>query len=836
MSTDTYVKYDFNAIEEKWQKIWTEKKSFKATFEKNKKKFYCLEMFPYPSGRIHMGHVRNYSIGDVVVRFKKMKDYNVLHPMGWDALGMPAENAAIKNNTHPETWTLNNIAAMKRQLKRLGFWYDWEREVATCLPEYYKWNQFIFIKLLEKGLVYKKKSEVNWCPSCKTVLANEQVVNGRCWRCDSDVENKMLDQWFLKITDYADELVTAHNELQKWPTKVLLMQKNWIGKSHGANVKFNVHGTDLFLDIFTTRLDTIFGSTFFALSVKHPAVEQLIANHPQKEKIDAFIKEVEIESKTSRELTEKKGFFTGKYAVNPFNGEKIPIWLANFVLIEYGTGAIMSVPAHDERDFEFAGKYDIPIRRVIVPDKTTDYPEEVAEVFTEKGFLVNSGEYNGLDSEEAIGKMGEFLTANHLGELNVMFRLRDWGVSRQRYWGTPIPMVYCDRCGIVPEKVENLPVLLPKEVDFTPGGGSPLEKCESFYKTTCPQCAGPARRETDTMDTFFDSSWYFFRYTGPSETEPFDTKEARLWMPPDLYIGGVEHAILHLIYARFFTKVFRDLGWTKVAEPFPHLLTQGMVSLGGTAMSKSRGNVVEPDDMINAYGADTTRLFILFAAPPEKGLEWNDKGVEGAHRFLQRIWNFFFDNQEIIKQKTRVNPTTLLPSIPMKKEDSDSKRLYIKLNRTIKKVSEDIEERFHLNTAIAALMEFFNDLSAERENIGPKNPALISYSFAVLLKLLSPFTPHFCSELWQLAGNTTMPEDEPWPGYDPNYLVEQTVNIMIQVNGKIRDKIVVDIDETEAAVKEAAFRSEKTRQYTEGKQIVKTIFIKNKMLSIVVKD
>ncbi len=831
MSTDR--KYDFTAIEAKWQKIWQERNTFKATFEKNKKKFYCLEMFPYPSGRIHMGHVRNYSIGDVIVRFKKMKNYNVLHPMGWDALGMPAENAAIKHNTHPETWTLNNISAMKNQLKRLGFWYDWDREVATCLPEYYKWNQYIFIKMREKGLVYKKKSEVNWCPSCKTVLANEQVINGKCWRCDSDVEDKELGQWFLKITDYSDELVTAHDELEKWPSKVLLMQKNWIGKSQGAGVKFKVAGTDLVIDIFTTRLDTIFGSTFFALSVKHPMVKQLIAHHPRKPEIEAFIKEVEIETRASRELTEKKGFFTGKYAVNPYNGEKIPIWLANFVLIEYGTGAIMSVPAHDDRDFEFARKYGIPIRRVIVEDKKKSYPEEVDEVFTGKGFLVNSGEYGGLTSDEAVEKMGEFLRENNLGELKTLFRLRDWGVSRQRYWGTPIPMIYCDNCGVVPEAVENLPVLLPKEVDFTPEGGSPLEKCEAFYKTSCPACGGPARRETDTMDTFFDSSWYFFRYTGPSDTEPFDRDESRLWMPPDLYIGGVEHAILHLIYARFFTKVFRDLGWTEVSEPFPHLLTQGMVSLGGVTMSKSRGNVVDPDDMIRTYGADTTRLFILFAAPPEKGLEWSDKGIEGAQRFLLRIWNFFFETPDIGGRKIETDPKTSLPLISI--EDEDSRKLYIKLNQTIKKVSEDIEERFHLNTAIAALMEFFNDFSGAREKIEPKNPALITYGLDVLLKMLSPFTPHFCSELWQTAGRTSMLEDEPWPGYDPEYLVEQTVNIMIQVNGKIRDKITVSMDESEAAVKEAAFRSEKTRLYTDGKQIIKTIFIKNKMLSIVVK-
>jgi len=823
------MKYDFKAIEEKWQKIWEEKQLFKATFEKNKKKYYCLEMFPYPSGKIHMGHVRNYSIGDVIVRLKKMKGYNVLHPMGWDALGMPAENAAIKNKSHPETWTLNNIAEMKRQLKRLGFWYDWEREVATCLPEYYKWNQYIFIKMHEMGLVYKKKSEVNWCPSCKTVLANEQVVNNGCWRCETRVEFKELSQWFLKITDYSDELVSAHEELEKWPQKVLLMQKNWIGKSEGAEAKFKVDGMNLVIDMFTTRLDTIFGATFFALSVKHPLVGQLIADHPQKKEIEAFIEEVEIESRSTRELTEKKGMFTGKYAVNPYNGEKIPIWLANFVLIEYGTGAIMSVPAHDERDFEFAQKYNIPIRRVIIEEKDKKYPEEVTEVFTGEGYVINSGEYSGLTSADAVQKMGEFLKKNGIGELKTMFRLRDWGVSRQRYWGTPIPMIYCDKCGTVPEKTENLPVLLPKDVDFTPEGGSPLEKCESFYKTTCPVCSGPAKRETDTMDTFFDSSWYFFRYSGPSDTEPFDREEARLWMPPEIYIGGIEHAILHLIYARFFTKVFRDLGWTKVTEPFPHLLTQGMVSLGGYTMSKSRGNIVEPDDMIEKYGADTTRLFILFAAPPEKGLEWSDTGVEGTHRFLQRIWNFFFSNKEIIIQQGKLDASSISLA------DEDSKKLHIKLNQTIKKVTEDIEQRFHLNTAIAALMEFFNDFSVAREKLEKNNPGFIAFAFEVLLKLLSPFTPHFCSELWQQCGNTSLLEEEPWPGYDPDYVIEQTVNVMVQVNGKIRDKIIVNPDEKEETVKEMAFQSERVKQYTDRKQIIKTIFIKNKMLSIVVK-
>ena len=823
------LKYNFKEIEEKWQKTWEEKQLFKAHFDEKKKKFYCLEMFPYPSGRIHMGHVRNYSIGDVIVRLKKMKGLNVLHPMGWDALGLPAENAAIQHKTHPETWTLDNIAAMKKQLKRMGFWYDWDREVTTCLPEYYKWNQYIFIKMVEKGLAYKKKSEVNWCPSCKTVLANEQVSDGACWRCDSRVESKELSQWFLKITDYSDELQEAHKELEKWPSKVILMQKNWIGKSKGAGVKFKVEDTDLTIDIFTTRLDTIFGSTFFALSAKHPIVKELIKDHPQKEEAETFIKEVEIETKVSREQSEKKGFFTGKYAINPFNEEKIPIWLANFVLIEYGTGAIMSVPAHDERDFEFAKKYNIPIRRVIVEEKNKAYPDEVEEVFTGEGYLIHSDQYSGLSSEDAIRQMGEFLKARGIGELKTIFRLRDWGISRQRYWGTPIPMIYCDSCGIVPEAVENLPVELPRDVDFNPEGGSPLEKHEGFVKTTCPRCSGPARRETDTMDTFFDSSWYFFRYTGPIEKEPFDMAEAKQWMPPDIYIGGIEHAIMHLIYARFFTKVFRDLGWTNVSEPFPHLLTQGMVTLDGSTMSKSRGNVVDPDSMMEKYGADTTRLFILFAAPPDKGLEWSEKGIEGSHRFLQRIWNFFFNNREILTKKTET------PTLSFK--DEVSRKLYIKLNQTIKKVTEDVEVRLQLNTAIAAQMEFFNELSSSREKIRKANPGLMRRAFEILLKLLSPFTPHFSSELWEKSGHPSLLEEEKWPEYDPDYIKEQSVNVMIQINGKIRDKLVVKVDEEEAVVKEQALQSEKVKQYTniKGKQIVKTFFIKNKMLSIVVK-
>lgn len=818
------MRYNFKEIEKKWQNIWEKRKTFKAEIDRKKKKFYCLEMFPYPSGRIHMGHVRNYSIGDVITRFKMMNGYNVIHPMGWDSLGLPAENAAIKNKSNPKDWTLNNIKFMKSQLKKMGFGYDWDREIATCMPEYLKWNQYIFTKMFEKGLVYRKKAEVNWCPSCKTVLANEQVINGRCWRCESEVGLRDLDQWFLKITDYADELLASHKELKKWPQKVLAMQKNWIGKSEGAEVEFEVYGTDLKVNIFTTRLDTIFGSTFFALSVKHPYVKELIEDSPQKDKIKEFIKEVDSDSKADLEVVVKKGFFTGKYAINPFNGEKIPIWLANFILMEYGTGAIMSVPAHDERDFEFAKKYNIPIKRVIIEDKDKSYPEDVDDVFTGKGYLINSGPYSNLSSEEAIRKMVGFLRENNLGDLKTIFRLRDWGVSRQRYWGTPIPMVYCDKCGIVPESLENLPVELPLDVDFTPKGGSPLEKSKEFINTKCPKCKGPAKRETDTMDTFFDSSWYFFRYASLSHNKPFDNDEIKYWMPVDLYIGGVEHAILHLIYSRFFAKVFRDFGWTDLSEPFPHLLTQGMVTLEGSAMSKSKGNIVDPDELINKYGADTVRLFILFASPPEKGLEWNEKGVEGVNRFLNRIWNLFHDNMNILIENKKFDI-----------EKEETKPIFIKLNQIIKKVTEDIEVRFHLNTAIAALMEFFNDFSVSFNKTNSNNPGAVRYIFEVLLKLLSPYAPHFCNELWEKLGNNSILEHEKWPDFNPEFIFEERVNIMIQINGKIRDKIRVNIDEEESRVKEMAFMSERAKKHIQGKQIIKVIFIKNKMLSIVVK-
>ncbi len=816
--------YNFDTIELQWQERWRQEGTFRASGDSPRPKYYCLEMFPYPSGRIHMGHVRNYSIGDVIARYKKMKGFEVLHPIGWDSLGLPAENAAKDRGVHPQDWTLSNIDNMRDQLKRLGLSYDWEREVTTCLPEYYRWNQYIFIKMFEKGLAYKKASEVNWCPGCQTVLANEQVEDGKCWRCESHVESRNLEQWFLRVTEYADALLEDHKLLEKWPPEVLTMQKNWIGKSFGAMVDFPVDGSDLSIQIFTTRLDTIFGATFFAMSVRHPLVETLLADHPDRETARAFIREVEKDRLSSREETDKKGFFTGKYAVNPFSGEKIPIWLANFVLMDYGTGAIMSVPAHDERDFEFAVKYGLPIREVIVPAPDSPAQETVREVRSDKGYLIQSGSYSGLSTDEAVQRMGRLLQEKGQGELRTMIRLRDWGVSRQRYWGTPIPMVYCDRCGIVPEKLENLPVILPRDVEFSYEGGSPLEKHPTFRHAVCPKCGAPARRETDTMDTFFDSSWYFFRYCGRHESLPFDPQAAKAWMPVDLYIGGIEHAILHLIYARFFCKLFRDFGWTDQPEPFPHLLTQGMVTLGGSKMSKSKGNIVDPDALIRQYGADTARLFVLFAAPPEKSLEWSDKGVEGCHRFLQRVWSFY----ERFQPELRSAPT---------RTDSDSpagRELLIKLHKTIKKVGEDIEDRFHLNTAIAAMMEFFNQLNGNEEALRAE-PGLLRHSLEILLQLLAPFTPHFANELWARLGHDELLDNQGWPAYDQRQIDAQTVNLMIQINGKIRDKLVVALGLDEAEASRQAQELEKIKPWLQGKTIVKTIYVPDKMLSFVVK-
>ncbi len=645
--------YDFDRIEKKWQKTWKEEGVFTFCEDPQKTKYYCLEMYPYPSGRIHMGQVRNYAIGDVIARFKIMKGLNVIHPIGWDALGMPAENAAITQGIHPQKWTLGNISHMKNQLQRLGFSYDWSREVNTCLPEYYRWNQWIFLKMLEKGLAYRKKSWINWCSSCQTVLANEQVIGEKCWRCDTVVKQKDMEQWFLRITDFAEELLSGHEALEKWPEHVLLMQKNWIGKSTGGHISFPIVGSDERIDVFTTRVDTIFGATFMALSPEHPLTGELIAGHTKEDEYRAWIDEsvAEQRKRIDPEAMEKQGIDTGKKAINPFTGEEIPIWVSNYVLMEYGTGAIMAVPAHDQRDFEFAKKYDLPIRVVVVPEKDSS-PEELEEAYEGKGFVVNSGNFFGLTSTEASERMVQYAEDKGFGRKSTLYRLRDWGISRQRYWGTPIPIIYCTKCGIVGVPYEDLPVTLPADVEFTGEEGSPLEGAASFVNTVCPRCGEKARRETDTMDTFFDSSWYYFRYCSPKEEKlPFDPEPVNYWLPVDLYIGGVEHAILHLIYARFFCKFFRDEGLTSIDEPFPRLLAQGMVTKDGAKMSKSKGNVVDPDDMVKDYGADTVRLYILFASPPEKEFAWNEKGIEGCFRFLNRIWFFFQESEALLSRE-----------------------------------------------------------------------------------------------------------------------------------------------------------------------------------------
>ncbi|MDD8031505.1 MAG: leucine--tRNA ligase [Acidobacteriota bacterium] len=822
--------YNFEKIEKKWQKIWEEKQTFEVTEDPDRPEFYCLEMYPYPSGRIHMGHVRNYSIGDVIARFKKMKGYNVLHPIGWDALGLPAENAAIKHGIHPQEWTLNNINHMRSQLKMMGFSYCWSREVNTCLPDYYKWNQWIFLKMYEKGLAYRRMSWVNWCPQCRTVLANEQVVGGCCWRCDTQVTQKKMEQWFLKITDYAEELLSGHQKLKKWPGHVLEMQKNWIGKSTGALVNFEVPALKKNIEIFTTRLDTIYGATFLVLSPEHPLALELIASHPEKEKIKDWMDKTIAESRLRREVKdeEKVGYDTRIKARNPFNGELIPVYLANYVLMDYGTGAIMAVPAHDQRDYEFAVKYHLPIKTVIAPDSPEVKPER-DRAFEGHGLLVNSGPFNGLGSKEAMEKMAAYAEKKGFGSSSITYRLRDWGISRQRYWGTPIPIIYCDRCGVQPVPYDELPVEIPHEAEFTGEEGSPLERVARFVNTACPKCGGQARRETDTMDTFIDSSWYFFRYCSPDQKDlPFDPVKAKYWMPVDLYIGGVEHAILHLIYSRFFTKCLRDLGLSQVDEPFPHYLAQGMVTKDGAAMSKSRGNVVDPDEMINKYGADALRIFILFASPPEKEFAWSEEGLEGCYRFVLRLWNLFEENRDLFSQKQSGSSG--------KFDDSSYHRLLKKTHQTIKKVTEDIEVRFHLNTAISALMELVNLLKKERDNLWPsqKGRELLRQSLESLNLLLSPFAPHVAEELWERSGHQTLIAESPWPDFDPELAKEEMVTIVVQINGKLRDKFEAPLDTDEETIKEKALNLPRTKELLAGRQPKKVICVKNKLVSLVV--
>src|ERR1700690_100599 len=843
-------RYEFKEIELKWQHYWAKNKLHKSEADPSKKKFYCLEMFPYPSGKIHMGHVRNYAIGDVIARYKRMRGVNVLHPMGWDAFGLPAENAAIKNKVHPAKWTYENIEFMKKQLNRMGLSYDWDREVTTCSPEYYKWNQWLFLKLYEKGLAYKKSSYVNWCPSCTTVLANEQVIDDKGGRCDREVVQKELEQWFFRITAYAEELLQGCDELKGWPERVVTMQRNWIGKSEGAEVDFPIDGRNEKIRIFTTRPDTLFGATFVCLAPNHPLAKELV---PDSDKIAPLMV-------TNGDYGEKIGCSTGTYAINPFTEEKIQINITNFVLMEYGTGAIMSVPAHDQRDFEFAKKYDLPIRVVIVPEEIAEARkprsaegEELPAAYADEGILVESGQFSGLRSGEAKRKINEHLESKRIGKGTINYKIRDWGISRQRYWGTPIPMIYCEKCGIVPVPEKDLPVILPEDIKLTGTGGSPLAEAESFIKAACPACGSPARRETDTMDTFVDSSWYFVRYCSRKDEYPLDKTNIGHWMPVDQYIGGIEHAVLHLLYSRFFTRCMRDLGIVGVSEPFANLLTQGMVcketlkcprhgwlftedvkdnkcslcanpvEVGRVEkMSKSKKNVIDPDALITRYGADTMRLFSLFAAPPERDLEWSDKGVEGAYRFLNKIWGIVY--------KHGANAAVAAASTGSPKAAA----LLRKTHQTIRKVTDDIEKDYHFNTAIAALMELSSEISSFSPDTDEERAAMAT-AIRNMLLMLAPFAPHVCEDLWEAIDGKPSIFSHPWPDWDEAMAKDEKVELVVQVNRKLGAKISVPGGFNDDKAKELALRDFKISEHPQGKELVKVVVVKGKLVNIVIK-
>lgn len=802
--------YNPNKVEAKWQKIWNDNNQYKTDINSDKPKYYALEMFPYPSGKIHMGHVRNYSIGDVVARFKKMEGYNVLHPMGWDSFGLPAENAAIKHGIHPHGWTMENIEDMKGQLKLLGLSYDWDREIATSTKEYYKFTQEIFLKFLENGLAYKKKSFVNWCPSCQTVLANEQVVNGQCDRCDTEVIKKDLEQWYLKITDYAEKLLQDIDKLDGWPEKVKTMQKNWIGKSTGAEIESKIDGLDKNITVYTTRPDTVYGVSYMVLAPEHDLVKELVKGTEYETSVNEFInktsKMTEIERNSTE--TEKEGMFIGHYVINPLTNKKVPLWIANYVLVDYGTGAVMAVPAHDDRDKDFATKYDL----------------EFIEVIDEDGKMINSEEFNGINSNEAFNKIVEKIEKENIGRKTVNYRLRDWLISRQRYWGCPIPVVYCDCCGIVPVDKKDLPVLLPTDVEFTGKGESPLTTSKEFTTTTCPKCGKEAKREVDTMDTFMDSSWYFLRYIDPKNTEkPFDKELVDKWMSVDQYIGGVEHAILHLLYARFFTKAFKDMGMLSFDEPFKNLLTQGMVLKDGTKMSKSKGNVVSPIEIINEYGADTARLFVLFAAPPERDLDWSEQGVEGCFRFLNRVYRLVEELSIIAKEDQELNE--------LSKED---KAMRFTIHSTLKKVTEDLSEKFGFNTAISALMELINEMYKYKE-LENKNNYVIKEGIETIITILSPFAPHIGEELWQMIGKEGSIFDISWPKYDETALVKDEIEVVVQINGKVRGKLSISSNVSKEEMEKIATEDEKIKSLIEGKEIVKIVAVPKKLVNIVVK-
>lgn len=857
------MKYEPIAIEEKWQKKWEEEQAFKVTEDPNKKKYYLLEMFPYPSGKIHIGHVRNYTIGDVVARYKHMKGFNVLHPIGWDAFGMPAENAAIEHKIHPAKWTNENIAHMKKQLKRMGFSYDWDREIATCEPKYYRWEQLFFIWMYEKGLAYKKRSSVNFCTKCDTVLANEQVEGGQCWRCGTEVTEKVLDQWFFKITAYIEELLEYCDKLPGWPERVMTMQKNWIGKSYGCEVDFPMAEGPGAIKVFTTRQDTLFGATFMLVAAEHPLVMELVKGKAAEKEVRQFVEKVKKQDKLMRtsEYYEKEGLFLDSYCLNPLTGWKMPIYAANFVLADYGTGCVMAVPTHDQRDFEFAKKFNLPLVVVISPKDRTLDAATMTEAYVDEGVLVNSGQFNGMENTKVMEAIADFLEAGGKGKRTIQYRLRDWGISRQRYWGAPIPMITCEKCGIVPVKEEDLPVVLPENVVFSPEGGSPLAALPEFVQTTCPKCGGPAARETDTMDTFVESSWYFDRYCSPHyDVKPgLDRKALNYWMPVDQYIGGIEHAILHLLYSRFYTKMLRDFGVIGVDEPFTNLLTQGMVCketmkckehgylfpeqaadgkchicgqdviIGKTEkMSKSLKNVIDPDYLVKTYGADTARIFCLFAAPPEKDLEWSEQGVDGSFRFLGRLWRIFDEYLDDIKAIPPVSGNVVLTG--------DVKALRRKTHQTIRKVTQDIEDRFHFNTAISAVMELVNQL------YGVKRPAkddqltlsVVREALEIAVLLLAPIVPHITEELWQMLGHNASVADASWPDFDPHIASEEEMTIVVQINGKLRSRMTLPVDEDPEKIKADAQADEKITAMLKGAKILKVIYVPKKLVNIVV--
>ncbi|MBT3177710.1 MAG: leucine--tRNA ligase [Desulfobacula sp.] len=864
-------RYHPELVEPKWQAYWKENQVFKVREDTSKEKYYLLEMFPYPSGKIHIGHVRNYTIGDVVVRYKRMKGFNVLHPMGWDAFGMPAENAAIDNNTHPAAWTYENISAMREQLKKMGFSYDWDRELATCRPEYYKWEQWLFLKMLEKKMAYRKESYVNWCEKCQTVLANEQVEQDKCWRCSKTVQQKKLWQWYFKITDYAEDLLVHCDKLPGWPDKVTVMQKNWIGKSIGSALKFKIDGKNEDIEVFTTRPDTIFGATFMCLAPEHPLVETLSRGTKQEDQVTAFVQKVSSQERSAEgiEKYEKEGVFTGAFCINPATLEKVPVYTANFVLMEYGTGAIMSVPAGDQRDFDFARKYGLEIRVVVQPEGDTLDGTTMEEAYTGDGFMVNSGEFNGLDNKKAMDVMTNWLEKKGRGQKTISYRLRDWGISRQRYWGAPIPVIHCPDCGAVPVPKSDLPIKLPEDANILEKGGSPLPTLDFFAKATCPECGRKdAKRDTDTMDTFVESSWYYLRYCSPRyEGGMFDHDAVKYWAPVDQYIGGVEHAVLHLLYSRYFMRVLHALGMIDFKEPFTRLLTQGMVcketmtcpdhgylfpeealkedkgnlvctkckkdvEVGRVIkMSKSKKNVVDPNELLEKYGADVTRLFCLFAAPPERDLEWSEDGVEGSHRFANRVWRFAM---ECLEKIDGLKPFKGAASDLSSKQAKD---LYIKANQTIQKVTDDIDKSFHFNTAISAVMELVNVLySIDLDSADDELKKVILFSLENIILLLSPILPHFCEELFEKLGRTGSIIEQPWPEYRKDSIKTDEVIVVVQVNGKLRSKFTIDAGVEEAIIKEKALADEKILKYVGDKKPKKIIIIRKKqtLINIVV--